>query len=170
MPYRPRSNRPMLDRMTNKPANRQTEDLPVHECWVMLRGVSVGRLAVWVTDHPDIFPVNYAVDHGTLIFRTGQGTKLAAAIRDVPVALEADGVDPESGVAWSVVVKGETAVINSTEEVLDSFSLMLFPWHSGRKDSFIRISPTSITGRKFRVTAPAEWWTTQANAPLASPE
>lgn len=160
----------MLDPMMNKPAHAQTEDLPVHECWALLRGVSVGRLAVWVTDHPDIFPVNYAVDHGTLVFRTGPGTKLAAALRDIPVALEADGVDPETGIAWSVVVKGDSTLINSTEDVLDSFSLRLFPWHPGHKDTFIRISPTSITGRKFSVAAPAEWWTAFASGPLASPE
>ncbi|AIX99964.1 hypothetical protein ART_0366 [Arthrobacter sp. PAMC 25486] len=156
--------------MTNKSATAPTEELPVHECWALLRGVSVGRLALWVTDHPDIFPINYAVDHGTLVFRTGPGTKLDAALGETPVALEADGVDASSGVAWSVVVKGSTAIINSTQEVLDSFSIMLFPWHSGSKNTFIRITPTSITGRKFTVAAPAEWWTAQANAPHTSPE
>ncbi|WP_026554410.1 pyridoxamine 5'-phosphate oxidase family protein [Arthrobacter sp. 35W] len=156
--------------MTNKPATPETETLTAHECWALLRGVSVGRLAVWVADHPDIFPINYTVDHGTLVFRTGEGTKLAAALDETPVALEADGVDADTGIAWSVVVKGSTAPINSTDEVLDSFSLMLFPWQSGHKDAFIRISPTSVTGRRFRVTPPAEWWTAHANAPQASPE
>ncbi|MET1064447.1 MAG: pyridoxamine 5'-phosphate oxidase family protein, partial [Arthrobacter sp.] len=46
------------------------ENLDNHESWRLLRGVSVGRLAVWVDDHPDIFPINYKVDHGTLVFRT----------------------------------------------------------------------------------------------------
>lgn len=167
--HRP-SNPHRLNPMMNKPAPTHTEDLPVHECWALLRSVSVGRLAVWVNDHPDIFPINYAVDHGTLVFRTGQGAKLAAAQRDVPVALEADGVDPGSGVAWSVVVKGNTSLLDSTKDVLDSFSIMLFPWHSGHKDAFVSIAPTSITGRKFKVAAPAQWWTSQATAPLASPE
>ncbi|RZK94040.1 MAG: hypothetical protein EOP30_09080 [Rhodococcus sp. (in: high G+C Gram-positive bacteria)] len=27
------------------------------------------------SDHPDIFPLNYAVDHGTIVFRSGRGTK-----------------------------------------------------------------------------------------------
>lgn len=156
--------------MTNNPANAPAEELPVHECWAMLRGVSVGRLALWVTDHPDIFPINYTVDHGSLVFRTGQGTKLAAALGETPVAMEADGVDAISGVAWSVVVKGNAALIDSTEDVLDSFSLMLFPWQAGRKDTFVRITPTLITGRKFKVAAPAQWWSSQAGSPHASPE
>ncbi|MHA7304212.1 pyridoxamine 5'-phosphate oxidase family protein [Arthrobacter sp. TMN-49] len=156
--------------MMNKPAKAPADELAVHECWALLRGVSVGRLALWVTDHPDIFPVNYTVDHSTLVFRTGEGTKLAAALGETPVAMEADGVDASSGVAWSVVVKGSATLIRSTEDVLDSFSLMLFPWQSGHKDSFIRITPTSITGRKFTVVAPAQWWTNQSGSPHASPE
>lgn len=130
----------------------------------------MGRLAVWVQDHPDIFPVNYTVDHGTLVFRTGTGTKLAAVLAGHPLALEADGVDPDSGIAWSVVVKGVGTVLSSTADLVDSFSLMLFPWQAGHKDTFVRISPTSVTGRRFHVTPPAEWWTAQANAPHASPE
>lgn len=156
--------------MTEKPAAARTEDLPVHECWALLRGVSVGRLAVWDTDHPDIFPINYTVDHGTLVFRTGEGTKLAALRGGNPVALEADGVDPDTGIAWSVVVKGASEFVSTTEEILDSFSLRLFPWHAGRKDNFVRIVPTSVTGRRFIVIPPAEWWTAHANAPHASPE
>lgn len=156
--------------MTNKPANAPVEELDAHECWAFLRGVSVGRLAVWVTDHPDIFPINYAVDHGTLVFRTGLGTKLEAALGETPVAFEADGVDPGSGIAWSVVAKGNAARIDSIDEVLESFSIMLFPWQSERKDTFIRIAPTSLTGRRFTVADPAQWWSAQATAPHASPD
>ncbi|MFQ4149432.1 pyridoxamine 5'-phosphate oxidase family protein [Arthrobacter sp. LAPM80] len=154
----------------NNPDATPTEELPVHECWALLRGVSVGRLALWVTDHPDIFPINFTVDHGTIVFRTGEGTKLAATQGETPVAMEADGVDPASGIAWSVVVKGSAALINSTEDLLDSYSLMLFPWHSGHKNAFVRIAPTLVTGRKFKVADPAQWWTPQANASHSSAE
>lgn len=155
--------------MTNKPA-AETEELAIHECWALLRGVSVGRLAVWMSDHPDIFPVNYTVDHGTLVFRTGEGTKLAASMGETPVALEADGVDADTGIAWSVVAKGTTTAISSTDDVLDSFSLRLFPWQAGHKDAFIRISPTSVTGRRFKVTPPAQWWSAQSGAVQAAPD
>lgn len=130
----------------------------------------MGRLAVWHIDHPEIFPINFTVDHGTLVFRTGEGTKLTSVLGQHPVALEADGVDATTGIAWSVVVKGKGELFSTTDELLDSFSLMLFPWHSGPKDTFIRISPTEITGRRFKVTQPATWWTAQANRPKASSE
>src|SRR3712207_611202 len=81
------------------------DDLSESACWALLRTTSVGRVAVWVGDHPDIFPINYAVDHGTVVFRSGAGTKVSAALSDSPVALETDGYDEETAEAWSVVVK-----------------------------------------------------------------
>ena len=156
--------------MTEKASPPVTEVLESHQCWELLRRVSVGHLAVWVDDHPDIFPVNYKVDHGTLVFRTGAGTKFEAALGETPVALEADGVDAGSGVAWSVVVKGPATAVTKTEEVLDTVGLFLFPWEAGRKDHFVRIVPTSVTGRRFTVTPPVTWWTSLDDATRAGME
>ncbi|EMY35074.1 hypothetical protein D477_006206 [Arthrobacter crystallopoietes BAB-32] len=144
--------------MPNQGATPQTEILDELECWRLLRGVSLGRLAVWVEDHPDIFPVNYTVDRDTLVFRTGSGTKLAAVAGDTPLALEADGVNAASGIAWSVVLKGQAAEVEPTGEFLDSVARVLFPWQPGRKDHFVRIVPTTITGRRFAVEHPKAWW------------
>ena len=146
------------------------ENLDSSQCWNLLRQVSVGRLAVWVGDHPDIFPLNYKVDHGSLVFRTGEGTKLHAALSDTPVAIEADGVNPDTGVAWSVVAKGRASAVKLTQDVLDTIGLLLFPWEAGQKDQFIRITPNSVTGRRFKVTPPATWWTPLDDAPTASAE
>lgn len=159
----------MLGTMT-KDQGSSTQRLEVNECWTLLRSVSVGRLAVWVEDHPDIFPVNYAVDHGTVVFRTGAGTKLSAALGDHPVAFEVDGVDQSTGVAWSVNLKGAAELLKSTEELVESFSLMLFPWESGHKDAFVRITPTSTTGRRFTISEPTEWWTINSRAPRTADE
>jgi hypothetical protein len=145
-------------------------NLEHHECWELLRTVSVGRLAVLVDGHPDIFPINYTVDGGTLVFRTGQGTKLAGASGGSAVAVEADGVDAVSGLAWSVVLKGPAKEIKGTEGVLDTAALYLFPWQAGKKDTFVRVSPDSLTGRRFKVTAPMTWWTQLSGAAKASPE
>jgi uncharacterized protein len=74
------------------------------ESWGLLRETVVGHLAGIVGDQPEIFPVNYLVDHGSFVFRTAEGTKLANAIGR-PGAFEVDGYDAASGEAWSVVVK-----------------------------------------------------------------
>ena len=54
--------------MTDDKSN--VAELSESACWALLRTTSVGRLAVWVEDHPDIFPINFAVDHGTVVFRS----------------------------------------------------------------------------------------------------
>ncbi|QHK19014.1 pyridoxamine 5'-phosphate oxidase family protein [Pseudarthrobacter psychrotolerans] len=159
-----------LGAVTSTPSLPDPEVLESHQCWELLRSVSVGRLALWVQDHPDIFPINYKVDHGTLVFRAGDGTRLHAALGETPVALEADGLNPDTGVAWSVVVKGQATAVALTQEVLDTVGLLLFPWQAGRKDHFIRIVPTSVTGRRFTVTPPLTWWSPLDDATRAGLE
>ncbi|KRE64978.1 flavin-nucleotide-binding protein [Arthrobacter sp. Soil736] len=156
--------------MMNEASVPEAEVLASHECWRLLRSVSLGRLAVWVNDHPDIFPINYKVDHGTLVFRTGAGTKLSSALAGAPVALEADGVDADAGVAWSVVVKGQANAVERTQELLDTVGLLLFPWETGRKDHFIRIVPDTVSGRRFTIAPPLTWWSPLDDATRAGLE
>ncbi|MFE3543869.1 pyridoxamine 5'-phosphate oxidase family protein [Nocardia sp. NPDC059177] len=132
-------------------------ELAVNECWALLRSVDVGRLAVIVDDHPDIFPLNYAVDHGTLVFRSAQGTKVSAALSDAPVALEVDGYIARSHEAWSVVIKGRAEGIREIGELMDTVDLPLFPWQAGPKNLFLRLVPSAVTGRRFPVADQAAW-------------
>ena len=146
------------------------DELSESACWTLLRTASVGRLAVWVQDHPDIFPINYAVDHGTVVFRSGTGTKVFAALSDSPVALEADGYDEETTEAWSVVVKGNVEEISRGQDLLDTIDLPLFPWQAGDKSRFIRIIPTTTSGRRFPIADPSLWLTPLSGVKRASME
>lgn len=145
----------------------RVDELPLHTCWALLGAAGVGRLAVWVDDHPDIFPLNFVVDHGTLVFRSAAGTKLAGATADVPVALEIDGHEDSPPEAWSVVVKGRAEQIRETQELVDTLGLPLFPWQAGTKGKFIRIVPDLVTGRRFPIADPAVWRTTLPGGPRA---
>jgi hypothetical protein len=124
--------------------------LDAQTCWQLLAGEQVGRLAVSVHQHPDIFPVNYAIDEGTIVFRTAEGTKLFALFVDSAVAFEVDSYDPASGTAWSVVIKGRAAEI-PMQDLLDDLAFPLFPWTATPKPRFIRVVPNEITGRRFHV-------------------
>ena len=126
-------------------------ELTEPQCWELLRSEEVGRLAVSIANHPDIFPINYVVDHGSVVFRTAEGTKLAAAVLGVAVAFEIDGYDAAAGEAWSVVVKGEAVEIEQVLGRFDAADLPLFPWHASPKHRFVRIEPESVTGRRFSV-------------------
>src|SRR6187401_2958268 len=97
-----------------------TQVLDEHQCWALLREAQVGRLAVAIANHPDIFPVNFVVDHASVVFRTAEGTKLAAAVLGQAVAFEVDGYDADAGEAWSVVVKGRAKELELLQDLFEA--------------------------------------------------
>lgn len=127
-----------------------SESLTVPRCWERLREGVVGRLAVLHDRRPDIFPVNFAVDHGTIVFRTGSGT-LFQSSDGAFVAIEVDGYDAASAQAWSVVVRGVASEVYQLDDALAALQLPLYPWHEGPKPRIMRIQPDSVTGRQFVV-------------------
>src|SRR5215207_5934933 len=131
--------------------------LSTNACLDLLRGETVGRLAVSIRDLPDIYPINYVVDRGGIVFRTAEGTKLAAAVLGRGVAFEVDGLDDESGEAWSVIVKGHAVEIEGMYQLIDALDLPLFPWHASPKHRIVRIEPVEISGRRFCVVEPSAW-------------
>jgi hypothetical protein len=133
-------------------------ELAEHVCWSRLRTDRVGRLAVIVDGQPEIFPVNYAVDHGTVVFRTARGVKLTAMAERASVAFEADGADEATGHAWSVVLKGVAEFIRARESI-DDVPLPVYPWNATPKPTFMRIVPTVVTGREFAIADPVVWAT-----------
>lgn len=145
--------------MSDKNMVPEAEILDADECWKLLAEAKVGRLAVLADGHPDVFPVNFMVDGRTLVFRTGAGTKQQAILADGVVALEADALSAEFGLAWSVVVKGKAEDSRSTGEELNQVRRGLFPWQGVGQEHLIRITPSSVTGRRFNLTAPMAWHT-----------
>ena len=124
-------------------------ELAANDCLALLRTADIGRLAVSRPAHPDVFPVNFVVDHGAVVFRTAVGTKLDALIHDDHVTFEADGYDAASGDAWSVVIKGRAAEVGGVHDKVDAADLPLFPWHTAPKPRVVRILPVEMTGRRF---------------------
>jgi len=141
--------------------NEPLEELSESECWTLLRTVDVGRLAT-PTGHGgvDVFPVNHVVDQGSIVFRTALGSKLTNALDAAEIAFEADnaavrfdeqvdrGDDP-----WSVVIHGTAELITRQTELFDTFELAVRPWHVSDKPYFVRLVPTGVSGRRFRLEA-----------------
>ena len=130
----------------------------------------MGRLALSLEDSRDIFPINFIVDHGSIVFRTGQGSKLSTMLANPQVAFEVDGYDPETREAWSVVIKGRATEIENLHEWIQSAELPLFPWQGAPKGHFIRIEPQSTTGRQFDIVDISAWATPVTGARPAPPE
>ncbi len=135
--------------MTTSPPS--TDELPESECWNLLRQGVIGRLAVVTDDGPDIFPINYVVDHGSVVFRTAAGRKFSSSTGQ-PVAFEVDGYDGGDDIAWSVVLHGRAHEIRDTDEVIEALALPLRPWHAGPKPRLMRIAAAKVTGRRLHVT------------------
>jgi hypothetical protein len=121
--------------------------LSEEEAWMLLDGSSFGRLAVSVRNQPQIFPVNYYADGRTILFRTAEGTKLLELTINSWVAFETDSYTESH--AWSVVVKGHAAAIESQSEIFEADKLPLSPWIPTLKYIYVRIVPTEISGRRF---------------------
>ncbi|NEE00626.1 pyridoxamine 5'-phosphate oxidase family protein [Phytoactinopolyspora halotolerans] len=121
------------------------------DCWQLLDTSSVARLAVLVGDDLEIFPINYVVDGRAIVFRTGEGTKLAAVTIARNVAMEIDGYHRARREAWSVVVKGTAERVEDFDEIYQTEELPLRSWSDHPKQWFVRLLPQQVTGRRFAV-------------------
>jgi uncharacterized protein len=117
------------------------------ESWNLLSSTTLGRLITSMDGQPDIFPVNYVVQHRTVLFRSAWGTKLFAAATNAHVAFEADDHDVSEG--WSVIVKGRAAVLSTRAEIAEAERGQLLPWIPTVDFRYVRVTVSEITGRHF---------------------
>jgi uncharacterized protein len=121
--------------------------LPETECWNLMSGAALGRLVTSVDGQPEIFPINFVVQHKTVLFRTAEGTKLVSAAINNSVLFEAD--DHNAAEGWSVIVKGIARTMRTDAEVDEAERAQLLPWTATVKQHYVRIRPVSVTGRRF---------------------
>jgi nitroimidazol reductase NimA-like FMN-containing flavoprotein (pyridoxamine 5'-phosphate oxidase superfamily) len=136
------------------------EELAEDECRRLLAGRHLGRLAIPDFGGPMIFPVNYIYDGDAVVFRTDPGSKLDAAAERELVAFEVDAVEEATRTGWSVVVRGTLAEVTDPDHLARLRALPLYPWAPGPKTRYVRVRPTSMTGRRIRIPAdlPFTWW------------
>ena len=135
-----------ITRMPSEP--QPVSILPVSECWELLAGAPIGRLVTNFEGESNIFPVNFAVQNRTVLFRTAEGTKLVASAVSREVLFEADGYTGTEG--WSVIVRGPARSLHTNEEIAEAEEAALLPWtNPDDKSHYVRIRPVNVTGRRF---------------------
>jgi uncharacterized protein len=141
--------------MTERPGRQAGwQELTKSECFELLSGEHLGRVAVVDDQGPVVFPVNFVLDRHMVVFRTDEGTKLDAAARGGQIAFEIDGTDEAARTGWSVVVRGEATEVTDPAELARLRKLRLSPWAPGAKSRYVRILPAKLTGRRISAPAP----------------
>lgn len=133
-----------------QPPRSELAALSEEECWDLLRGHDLGRLAIVVGEAPLIFPINYAAHAGALVFQTAPGTKLDRGPGSC-AAFEIDGYDERSAAGWSVLASG---VLQDISDAVDHFAVELraiavWPMAPGLRASRLALYVDVVSGRRF---------------------
>jgi nitroimidazol reductase NimA-like FMN-containing flavoprotein (pyridoxamine 5'-phosphate oxidase superfamily) len=129
--------------------NGTLEHLSRLECLRLVGQVPLGRIVYTRQALPVVELVNFALHDGDIIIRTDSSGKLAAATRGAVVAFEADSVDVAGHAGWSVTIVGYSRAVTDSKEILRLEQTGLDPWAPGKRDHFIRISPSIVNGRRI---------------------
>ncbi|MFF8652958.1 pyridoxamine 5'-phosphate oxidase family protein [Streptomyces huasconensis] len=132
-------------------APRRIGQLDRTEALRLLGSVSLGRIVFTHQALPAIRPVNHLMDGEDIIVRMPDGATLASIVTathatDVVVAYEADVIDPDTHIGWSVVVTGYVHRITDDRELV-RFATRPRPWAERPvKNAALRIKPDLVTG------------------------
>ena len=134
------------------------------ECLRRLEAHGVGRIGAIVCGRPVVYPVNYAIYDGAIVFRTRRGGELDSATNGEVAAFEIDDVDHLYHEGWSVLVVGRCSPVNDVAELEGLSDVRLSPWADEKRDRFVRIPFDRVSGRHIshQMTAPAEIAATSA--------
>ena len=118
------------------------------ECLRLLGSVPIGRVGICSGSLPAILPVNFELYGRSIVFRTGRGTKLDAAVRSAVVAFQADHYDALYHTGWSVLAIGEAKDI--TENVdLFAGEARVRPWAGGERRHYVTVEAEFLSGRRI---------------------
>jgi hypothetical protein len=115
------------------------------QSWGLLSSISLGRLVTVSGGKAEIFPVNFATQRRTVLFRTAQGTKLYSAVMSDQIVFEAD--DHTAFEGWTVIIiKGRAHLLSASADVLDAQEAQLLAWPATLKPYYVRVIALEITG------------------------
>jgi len=114
----------------------------------LLASEGIGRVILTEQAMPTALPVAYAVDNGTIVFRSSAGTKLAAAVKGTVIAFEVDSFDEDERAGWSVVVTGLASVVDDPDDERNATNLRIPHWVEPDGGKFIRLRPSIVSGRR----------------------
>lgn len=124
-------------------------------CLRLLTKSEIGRVVFTDAALPAAQPVTYLLDGKEVVFRTGGGSKLAAATRGAVVAFQVDEIDPSTRTGWTVLGVGEAYEVLVPDRLADLATRMPHPWAPARTAHTIAVPMQRLTGRRL-VAVPAD--------------
>jgi hypothetical protein len=100
---------------------------------------------------PVAVPVNYKMLGDDIVFRTNAWTTLAGSA-ERRVSIEVDHIDEALCEGWSVLASGQAHRVTEAAEREQVKGLGVRPWAAGERETYIRLAPTLVTGRRLRGT------------------
>jgi transcriptional regulator with XRE-family HTH domain len=133
--------------------NCDLEELTPDECRAYVAAGGVGRF-LYDDDSrgPVAVPVNYKMDGEDVVFRTGSGALVSEGTHHEKVSFDVDHLDDALGEGWSVLLSGQASVITDPAELKKAEALDIEPWAGGDRNTYVRLVPGQVTGRRIRVT------------------
>lgn len=128
-------------------------ELTRSECLRLLAGGAIGRVIFTDRALPSVQPVNYVLDNEEIVFRTANGSKLAAASRNAVVAFQIDQFDPATRSGWSVLGVGEAYEVVDPARLVELADLQPDPWVRDRDAHTLCIPLGILTGRRISAGA-----------------
>ena len=131
------------------------ERLDEAECLQLIAPGGIGRIAFTGRYGLTVLPVNYKLHDGAIVFRTAQDSPTGEDLRtgiahaEYQVAFEIDQINPETRDGWSVLIHGPAHHMASDDERAAVAASGVAPWPRGVHEHAIRITPTSVTGRRL---------------------
>ena len=120
------------------------------ECWSLVDGTPIGRVAFVHDGEPVVLPVNFILVGHQIAFRSAQGSKFGVASMRRPVAFEVDGWDVHTRSGWSVLIEGTADIVLDADEEAELEAIGLEPWADhDHPVEWVRILPNDISGRRI---------------------
>jgi nitroimidazol reductase NimA-like FMN-containing flavoprotein (pyridoxamine 5'-phosphate oxidase superfamily) len=144
------------DEPQRSPAEPVVEELADAESLALVAGQDVGRIAFSGRFGLTVWPVNYRLHEGSIVFRTGRDSPMDEDLRtglehgEYQVAFEVDQFESGTREGWSVLIHGPAHHVVSEQERSAVARTGVTPWVGGSKEHYIQIVPTRITGRRIR--------------------
>ncbi|CAL9325910.1 pyridoxamine 5'-phosphate oxidase family protein [Streptomyces sp. SudanB182_2057] len=133
-----------------EPSHRRV-DLDQDEALRLLGSVSLGRVVFTRQALPAVRPVRHVLDNGDVVVLAHDAAALAPqALRSgdegVIVAYEADAIDPDTHLGWSVVVTGYAQLVSDPAELGRLYELSWPEAAVEGGEQAVRIHPELVTG------------------------